>query len=89
MDHFSTVALSGITDSGFHSIRFIVNCEGHVGRLREQSMDSNYQEIQLAESLKKAIKNKLLSFDQWPTGRDFYQYLTFKIEQGQIKEVLP
>ncbi|MCE7991905.1 MAG: hypothetical protein HEP71_07990 [Roseivirga sp.] len=89
MDHFGTIDLSGQSDTGYFTIRFIVNCQGKVGRLREQSMTTDYQETELNEDLKQAIRNKLMEFNQWPTGRDFYQYLSFKIEQGQIREVLP
>lgn len=89
MDHFGTVDLSDHKTAGYFTIRFVVNCQGKIGRLREQSMNTNYQPMEFRADLKQAIRNSLLAFDQWPTGRDFYQYLTFKIEQGKIKEVLP
>ncbi|GAB5526587.1 MAG: hypothetical protein Roseis2KO_44590 [Roseivirga sp.] len=89
MEHFGTVSLSDKTTTAYFTIRFIVNCKGKIGRLREQSMTTDYKALSLDQDLKTAIRNSLLAFDKWPTGRDFYQYLTFKIEQGKIKEVLP
>lgn len=89
MDHFGTIDTTDKTGTGYFTIRFIVNCQGKIGRLREQSMTTGYQETALDAELRQAIRDKLLEFSQWPTGRDFYQYLTFKIEQGQIREVLP
>ncbi len=89
MDHFGTVTLPDNTPKGYYTIRFVVNCEGRIGRLREQSMNTDYQEMEFRKDLKATIRTRLLAFDQWPQGRDFYQYLTFKIEGGKISEVLP
>ncbi len=89
MDHFGTISIPDQTLNAYFTIRFIVNCKGKIGRLREQSMTTDYKELSLNPEIKTAIRNSLLAFDKWPEGRDFYQYLTFKIEQGKIKEVLP
>lgn len=89
MDHFGTIDLSHSTETGYFTIRFLVNCKGKIGRLREQSMTTEYEKMTFGTELKDAIRNRLQAFDQWPEGRDFYQYLTFKIEQGKIREVLP
>lgn len=80
---------------GLIRIRFMVNCAGKTGRFRLIGMDENYQPLVFP----KAICNQLLDIskklDGWeklpnaeePT--DYYQYLSFKIEQGAIKEILP
>lgn len=89
MDHFGTISLSAPDLNGYFTIRFIVNCKGKIGRLREQSMTTDYKELSLDPDIKTTIRDRLMAFANWPEGRDFYQYLTFKIEQGKIKEVLP
>lgn len=89
MGHFGTASLPANDQTGYYTIRFIVNCTGKTGRYREQSMSVDYQNMKFDSAFTEVIKSRLVSFDQWPQGRDFYQYLTFKIEQGKITEVLP
>jgi hypothetical protein len=82
-------------EDGYLTIRFIVNCNGETGRFRIESMDFDYQE----KSFKPQITDQLLeivkSLDGWiPRKRngqnlDFYQYLTFRMEEGQIVKILP
>ena len=89
LSHFESVPTSEVSALTYHTIRFIVNCKGQIGRLRIETMDADYQATVLNPQVAEAIKARLAAFDQWPKGRDFYQYLTFKIEGGKIKEVLP
>jgi hypothetical protein len=73
----------------------VVNCKGETGRFRIQQMDMDYQEMKfLPETV-----NQLLKLTQqlhgWIIGeyngavRDYYQYLTFKIQEGQLMEIMP
>jgi len=89
MSHFESVSPSQKQETAFHTIRFIVNCKGKIGRLRVETMSAEYQVTVLDSIMSSDIREKLLAFDQWPQGRDFYQYLTFKIEKGKIKQVMP
>ncbi len=82
-------------ESGFLTIRFIVNCEGKTGRFRVQGMNNDYKE----KIFNKDLTNQLLSLtkqlDGWLVGEDegktfdYYQYLTFKIENGKLIEIMP
>jgi len=82
-------------ESGFLTIRFIVNCEGKTGRYRVQGMNNDYKE----KIFNKDLTNQLLSLtkqlDGWLVGEDegkifdYYQYLTFKIENGKLIEIMP
>ncbi len=82
-------------DNGYVRIRFIVNCRGESGRFRVLTSDLQFNEIKMSasttEPLLKACKDikgwKPLIYDEKP--RDYYQYLTFKIVDGKIKEILP
>ena len=81
--------------NGLIRIRFIVNCDGETGRFRILESDFEYQEF----TFDKNIINQLVSITEnlkgWKILKrknqnlDYYQYLIFKIENGNIKEILP
>ena len=81
--------------NGYITIRFVVNCEGKTGLFRVQQMNEHYQE----ENFDKDFSIKLLNFTKslngWfpkesrGTKLDYYQYLTYKITDGKVSEVLP
>lgn len=82
-------------ETGLIRIRFLVNCEGQAGRFRIKGMDWDYQEKTFDPSitdqllqLTKAIP-KWNSFSNEKRGIDYYNYLIFKIEEGQLKEIMP
>ena len=84
-----------INESGWIRVRFIVNCEGHAGRYRIIQSDENYQERpfdkrisgQLLELTKSLDRWKVLSVDSQPV--DYYQYLIFKMKNGEIEKIMP
>ncbi|BAP33846.1 uncharacterized protein CHSO_4809 [Chryseobacterium sp. StRB126] len=81
--------------NGYITVRFLVNCEGKTGLFRLKHMDSDLKDVVLDEEL----ENKLLEFTKSLNGWmpkeieglkvDYYQYLTYKIEDGKVSEVLP
>jgi hypothetical protein len=81
--------------TGYITIRFIVNCRGGTGRFRMYQVDSAYQTF----SFDAAISKKLLEITQslagWIPGTykdkkvDSYYYLTFKIVRGELKGITP
>ena len=72
-----------------------MNCEGKTGMFRVQQMDENYKET----FFDKRFTNQLLEFtkslNEWIPKEylgikiNYYQYLTFKIKDGKISEILP
>ncbi len=83
-------------ESGLIRIRFIVNCNGNTGRFRINGMDPSYNERVFDPEITNqllAITKSLKDWKIYPEGdkrkRDYYMYLTFKIVDGQIKEILP
>lgn len=88
-------ATDGAKDSGMIRIRFMVNCKGETGRFRLISSRYDYKEKQFD----KAITDQLMTITKSLTGwkilsdktgpKDYYQYLIFKMTDGQIKEILP
>ncbi|PWK29306.1 hypothetical protein LV89_00146 [Arcicella aurantiaca] len=85
--------------TGLIRIRFMVNCKGETDRFRLIGMDEKYQE----KTFDKSITEQLLTITKGLKGwkakafhsktemlaYDFYQYLIFKIKDGQITEILP
>jgi hypothetical protein len=82
-------------ESGLIRIRFIVNCKGETDRFRIIGMDENYQEKSFDESITEQILQISKSLKGWQIKKshnydvDYYQYLIFKIKDGQITEILP
>jgi hypothetical protein len=82
-------------ESGFLTIRFVVNCEGQTGRYRIQGMDNEYNPKNFSDELAAQLLNVTKQLDGWLAGEyegrrfDYYQYLTFKIENGHLIEIMP
>jgi hypothetical protein len=82
-------------ESGLIRIRFIVNCKGETDRFRMIGMDENYQEKLFDGSITKQILQISKGLKGWKIKKshnydiDYYQYLIFKIKEGQITEILP
>lgn len=85
-----------IDDSGYITIRFVVNCEGKTGMFRIQEMSDNYEPKKFSDDLKtqllkitKSLNGWIVSIDEGGSKLDYYQYLTFKFESGKIIEIMP
>lgn len=83
------------TETGFVTIRFIVNCEGKTGWFRVLGIDNAYQPKTFSAALVDQLLSLTKQLDGWMTGDyngttyDYYQYLTFKIQNGHIIEIMP
>ena len=83
------------TESGWIRIRFIVNCKGETGRFRMIASDTNYEPYVFNQGITDQLMELTRKMDGWAIlpntekPRDYYQYLVFKIESGQISEILP
>ncbi len=82
-------------ETGLIRIRFIVNCKGESGRFRILGMDPDYHEKTFDASITNQLLDICKNLKGWKTKTmhghivDYYQYLIFKIENGQLKEILP
>lgn len=82
-------------DSGMIRIRFIVNCKGETGRFRLLSSDLKYQPKLFNEQITSQILELTKSLNGWAVmgenniSKDYYQYLIFKIKDGNIIEIYP
>lgn len=85
------------SESGLVRIRFIVNCKGETGRFRILGADENYKEKEFDKSITSQLLQITKELNNWgrlfdqekQEGWDYYQYLIFKIEDGQIVKILP
>lgn len=82
-------------ETGLIRIHFVVNCKGETDRFRIMGIDENYkprtfsskvsgQLMEIAKSLKGWKPKKINEHDV-----DYYQYLIFKIENGNLIEIKP
>ncbi len=82
-------------DTGLVRIRFIVNCKGQADRFRLLTSDFNYQPKEFDKRITIQLMEITKSLDGWETMYlretpvDYYQYLLFKIVDGQIINILP
>jgi len=81
--------------TGLIRIRFVVNCRGESGRFRLIGMDPTYEEKTFDPSVTDQLLSITKTLNGWPpkqwknTSVDYYQYLIFKLEMGQLKQILP
>lgn len=83
------------SDSGYLNIRFIINCEGEVGRfvIHENNLDLE------PSTFNEPLKNQLFKLTSEAKGwnpiflfeeaRDSYMYVSYRIEDGEITEIIP
>ena len=83
-------------NSGVVTIQFVVNCDGKTGRFETQSCDLNYTEKEVNAaivkhllSLTKELKNWTVALDESNLKVNSHAFLSFRIENGKITEILP
>ena len=82
-------------ETGLIRINFVVNCKGKTDRFRLISMGENYEEKVFAQSITDQLMSITKNLKGWKAKKDnereidYYQYLIFIIENGQLKEILP
>ena len=87
--------LNLLGETGLIRIRFIVNCKGETDRFRILEIDENYNPKKFNEK----ITNQLMQISKTLKGWnpkviqnhnvDYYQYLIFKIQDGNLIEIMP
>jgi hypothetical protein len=86
---------SNTKESGYVTIRFVVNCQGKTGRFRIKELDKDYQNIEFQGDVSEQLLQICKELNGWKIGQyegkqyDYYQYLTFKINKGTIERIMP
>ena len=83
------------TDSGYLNIRFIINCKGEAGRYVIHENDLNLEPKTFTKDLKNQLFELTTQLKKWNPNftrdleRDSYMYISYRIENGNITEILP
>lgn len=83
------------TDSGFLNLRFYINCNGNVGNVEINELNTDYEKTDLNNDLVNQLVKLSIASDNWAVKEndgkkyDSYMYLIFKIKDGEILEILP
>ncbi len=81
--------------SGLIRIRFVVNCNGETGRFRLTQSNFDYKEITFDQQITEQLLSLTKALNGWKTKfnegqpADYYQYLIFKIQKGDLTEIMP
>lgn len=82
-------------ESGWLTIRFMVNCKGETDRFRVSGMDTEFNPKTFAESLSQQLLTLAKAMDGWQPAfwegqpYDYYFFLSFKIRNGKLDDILP
>jgi hypothetical protein len=85
----------GYKDTGFLNLRFHINCEGEIGNLEINELDENLELSSLNSTLVQQLVDLSINKNNWNLfeyeGKKFdtYMYLIFKLENGNVLEILP
>jgi len=85
----------GYTDYGYLNFRFIINCTGETGMFETIQMNMDMQEKQLQSEMVKHLFELTSASENWNIIKykeepvDYYMYVSYKIENGEITEILP
>jgi hypothetical protein len=83
------------TDSGYLNFRFLVNCKGNAGWFEIVEMNLDLEESDLNDKMVNQLFKltsdskhwKIFTHDDIP--RNYYMYISYRIEHGEIIEILP
>jgi len=82
-------------DSGYLNIRFIINCEGKAGRFVIHENNLDLEPNAFSEDLKNQLFKLTSEIKDWKPiflfeeARDSYMYVSYRIENGKITEIIP
>ena len=79
--------------SGYITYRFIISCEGKIGRVRYKSVDNGMQKTTFDLDFTDSLENAIKKLDNWIPGIkdqekvDSYYQINFKVENGKIIDI--
>lgn len=82
-------------DSGYLTIRFIINCKGIAGRYEFVEADLELRPKKFNTQLKDQFFKIITELKEWKPlildsiSKDSYMYITFKLKNGYVDEILP
>lgn len=82
-------------ESGYLTFRFVINCEGEAGRFITEEAGLDFARKRFPEQLIEHVFQLLITYDDWQAtqGReealDAYAYVTLKLRDGELIDILP
>ena len=79
--------------SGYITFRFIINCDGEIGRFRVKTIDSELKKNEFDSDKIKTLQSSIENLKHWSAGAlgtktfDSYFVLNFKIETDKITDI--
>jgi hypothetical protein len=92
MSHYKN---ENYTDSGYLNIRFVINCKGQAGRYVIHENNLDLEPTSFNKGLVDQLFNLTTELKDWNPNfthdafRDSYMYISYRIEHGNITEILP
>lgn len=90
---FKTINTADYTDNGYLSLRFIINPKGEIILNETIEINLDLERHDLDNVLVDKIKNLSFEPDNWhpflDTDHNYYMHLTYRIENGNITEIIP
>ena len=83
------------SDSGYLNIRFVINCKGETGRYIVHENDLDLNPMSFNPDLKKQLFELTKQLKKWnpvvfrAQPQDSYAYISYRIKNGEIIEILP
>jgi len=83
------------TESGYLTLRFVINCEGEAGRFTTEQTDLAFQAKVFNQETVDHFYDIIKDIKDWrktiirDEPRDAYAYITFKLKDGKVIELLP
>ena len=92
MSHYKN---ENYTNSGYLNIRFVINCKGQAGRYVIHENNLDLEPTSFNKDLVDQLFNLTTELKDWNPNythdafRDSYMYISYRIEHGNITEILP
>ncbi len=84
------------SESGYLTFRFVINCEGEMGRIITEESDLDFQAKKFHTNTKQHFLEITQQLSHWKKmanrraiPSDYYTYITYKLENGELIEILP
>lgn len=84
-----------LNQTGYITIRFVINCKGETGRFRMYELDSSYHNFHFSEKISGQLLQLVKQVKGWQPAKysnfimDSYQHIIFRIRNGKIISISP
>jgi hypothetical protein len=86
---------AGGDQTGYLTVKFIINCSGITGRFRVFELDSSYHAFHFSDMISDQLLHLTKQLKGWEPAYykdkkyDSYQYITFRLKKGTIISISP